>query len=280
MNRTAIFAFVMAAACTAVWLAFSSGEGDRAPFPALPAKSSEPRIGKPAESLRTESAPAVFAPREGVGELDGLPWSAEALAREPQDQFAMPVRHAPYLHKNLNMSEGTHVGVHGKQFFYGVRFDLIVQGLPSTALTGQARARESELRQLIASQIEAATALEPEYWRQRFLDYHHAVREGEFVIVEHGEGDADPVRRDRIDKALHGLRLGRMNLDFVYIVSSSRTVDDRACDASAIIYLRRQRYPKSFELLDELRRTSEHAQTTIRERLGVTEPPVASIFPQ
>jgi hypothetical protein len=258
------------------WLAISALPPS-APRAGLPASEAEPRRQSGSDGSAA-AAPPSRAPIEPDRILvaDAFeteePWSDAALAREPKDQFAMPLRHVPFLHACLNRSATTDIGVSGKHAFYGIDVGQIISTLP-VAARDAARGREAELGALVSEYKESARVVEMEQWRQRYQDYHLAVQAGRFTIVEHAADSSESERAQRNKATLDGLGLGQMNRDYVYIISTTRTQDDQKRPASAIIYLTRTAYPKTFEMLDELRRLREEAQRVLRARLGVFDLP-------
>jgi len=64
-----------------------------------------------------------------------------------------------------------------------------------------------------------------------------------------------------------------MNYDFLYTTATSRQRNGGRGPANAIIYVTRSTYPKSLELLDELRRLRTVARDVVWARLGVAAQP-------
>ena len=169
----------------------------------------------------------------------------------------------------LSNSEPNSRPIKGEVAYDGIKLEEIVDGLPSDQLKAEARQRISELREAIQDYVRAAKEFETEHWRQRFLDFHAAVESGHYVVVEYEQGSSDEVWVKQNEAALESLRLGRMNHDCLYITSTSRQKNDQRGPANAIIYVTRSTYPKSLELLDELRRLRTVARDVVWARLGV-----------
>ncbi len=208
-----------------------------------------------------------------VSALPKLPWSKEAMALEPMDDSYRPVGVVPYLHHLLNSAEANNRSIKREYFHYGVDLDAIIDRLPSDQLRGEARQRSAELRGLIQESAQAAKDLESEHWRQRFFDLHSAVESGHYVIIDFEPGSDDTVRGKQNAAALESLCLGRMNYDFLYTTATSRQRNGGRGPANAIIYVTRSTYPKSLELLDELRRLRTVARDVVWARLGVAAQP-------
>ena len=224
-----------------------------------------------------EMAPPVLARKAVDDQINQLPWSEEAMALEPRDEFYHPVRHVPFLHDMLNTSESNSPCVKGQLAYYGIKWEEIVDGLPGEALKAEARHRSVELREAIEGFVKAAKEFEVLHWRQRFADFHAATESGHYVIIEYEPDSADDARGKQNEAALESLRLGRMNHDFLCINSTSRRKDDQRGPANAIIYVTRSTHPKSLELLDELRRLRTVARDVVWSRLGVAAQPTVPV---
>jgi hypothetical protein len=234
-------------------------------------------ISSPMEGVAKKGPEVAFSNLARQPVLDPvdpkLPWSKEAMALEPMDDSYRPVGVVPYLHHLLNSAEANNRSIKREYFHYGVDLDVIIDRLPSDQLRGEARQRAAEFRELIQEYVHAAKDFEVEHWRQRFFDLHSAVESGHYVIVEYEPGSDDTVKGKQNAAALESLRLGRMNYDFVYTTASSRQKNGGRGPASAIIYVTRATYPKSLELLDELRRLRTVARDVVWARLGVAAQP-------
>lgn len=219
-------------------------------------------------------APALL-PRDKieVETQSHLPWSEEAMALEPRDEFLQPVRAVPFLHHMLNASSSSDLPSKGRQFYYGIQWQEIVDGLPGESLKAEARQRSAELQSAIREYVEAARDFEVEHWRQRYEDFHAAVESGHYVIVDYEPNSPDSERIAQNEAAMESLRLGRMNHDFLYITATSRRTDGQRGPANAIIYVTRSTHPKSLKLLDELRRLRTVARDVVWSRLGVAAQP-------
>ncbi len=210
-----------------------------------------------------------------IDDVGLLPWDPKVLAKKPVDAWGQPSETQPYLHEMLNRTSFVDAAEKGELAAYGINFSLIFDNLPE-GMREQAKGRSAELAQLVAEHARAAKLLEVEHWRQRLLDYHRAIENQDYLVVRHVDGQSEEqISRNNI-AALDALKLGKMNLDFFYICSSTPPAGGRA---SGLIYITRQKYPDSFESLQELSRISSDAQSVIRRHLGVTEPPPGPIFP-
>ena len=241
-----------------------------APGLSLDASVDAPLFPPPGVAMAT---PEEMRSEVEVPALPRLPWSKEVMALEARDEFYNPIRTVPFLHHLLNNAEANNRCIKGESSFYGVDLEEIFDRLPSDQLKVEARQRSAELRGLIQESAQAAKDLEIEHWRQRFFDLHSAVESGHYVIIDYEPGSDDTVRGEQNAAALESLRLGRMNHDFLYITSTSRQKNDQRGPANAIIYVTRSTYPKSLELLDELRRLRTVARDVVWARLGVAAQP-------
>jgi hypothetical protein len=264
-NRYVLWLMFALAAAVVAWT-FASGE------------QSAPRVdSSPMDDVAKEGPEVAFSHLARQPVLDPvdskLPWSKEAMDREPVDEHYWPLGVTAFLHRILNDGEASNSVIKREFFHYGVDLDDIIDRLPSDQLRGEARQRAAELRDLIQEYVHAAKDFEVEHWRQRFFDLHSAVESGHYVIVEYEPGSDDKVKAKQNAAVLESLRLGRMNYDFVYTTTSSRQKSGGRGPASAIIYVTRATYPKSFELLDELRRLRTVARDVVWARLGVAAQP-------
>lgn len=199
------------------------------------------------------------APREN----SALPWSPEELAKCPTDSRSHPLEQKPFLHTMMlwggdgkNLRDGTST-------FYQFDMDRFLLNLPEGV-----RSTATNMRREL---IEAARELEKEHWKSRYEAYHAAVEAGSYVIVD-CDGLPESEAAVKIAKAREALGLGELNRDYFYMVASARPPDGRPYGTgrySAIIYVRRSEFPRSFELLDEIARTMRAAEDAIRARLGV-----------
>ncbi len=264
-NRYVLWLMFALAAAVVAWT-FASGE------------QSAPRvISSPMDDVAKEGPEVAFANLARLPVLENvdskLPWSKEAMDREPVDEHYWPLGVTAFLHRILNDGEASNSVIKREFFHYGVDLDAIIDRLPSDQLRGEARQRAAELRELIQEYVHAAKDFEVEHWRQRLFDLHSAVESGHYVIVEYEPGSDDKAKMKQNAAVLESLRLGRMNYDFVYTTTSSRQKSGGRGPASAIIYVNRSTYPKSLELLDELRRLRTVARDVVWARLGVAAQP-------
>lgn len=201
-----------------------------------------------------------------------LPWSVEALAAQPMNALGQATGVRPFLHQGLNTVTTAEQVRNGSFSWYKVDLDKIISDLPSEQVRADAQSRIKELRDLISEHIASSYALEIEYWRVQTLDLHHAVEKGEFVVVDHSPGDDDKIKaahnRTAIERLLAGRHEGR---DLIYRSMSSRPRDSAPHTADAFVYLRRELFPQSFTLLEELLRTRRSAANVVRRRLGVPD---------
>jgi hypothetical protein len=231
------------------------------------------RRDPPAPASGELARSAVAEPPVDDAGLD--PWDPKVIAKKPVDAWGQPSETEPYLHEMLNRTSFVDAAEKGELAAYGINFNLIFDNLPE-GIREQAKARSAEIAQLVAEHARAAKLLEVEHWRQRLLDYHRAIENHDYVVVRHVDGQSEEQTARNNIAALDALKLGKMNLDFFYICSSTPSALGRA---SGLIYITRQKYPDSFESLQELSRISSDAQSVIRRHLGVTEPPPGPIFP-
>lgn len=197
-----------------------------------------------------------------------VPWSAEALAACPKDEFRLPVTQKGFLHYTVGNGDKL---VDGGNNFY--QFDLY-RFLRDQTDEVQQRAKDlqTDLIASIAQHSDATRQLEGELWRIRYEDYHRAIEAGDYVVVD-WTGLTEEAGSKVLAGKLEEMHLGELNRDFVYVVSSTRPGDNRSPMEgrfSAIIYLTRSRFPRSFELMDEIARIRDAAEDVVRTRLGIT----------
>ena len=180
----------------------------------------------------------------------------------------------PFLHQMLNSVTTPEQVRQGTFSWYKVDLGRIVSDLPSEELRAEARLRIDELKESVAEHIASAYTLEVEYWRVQTIDLHRAVEKGEYIFAEHAPGDSDKVKAPRNKAAMERMLAGRLEgQNLIWRSMSGRPRDGAPINSDAFVYLRRELFPDSFTLLDELLSNRRIAANVIRRRLGVPDLP-------
>lgn len=245
---------------------------DGRPLPPHHPAPRDPATPPPISTPPTEPEPIAREPGEQEAGPPPTPVpspGSPGQSGQSVDGRGWPIDQAAFLHFVMGRQPGANL-ISGQSTFYQFDLDEFLRNQPED-VQARARAIREELLKAIADYDTAARELEREQWRVRYEDYRHAIDAGDFSIVE-TTGLTMEDSAHKIAEQREALALGELNRDYVYLVSSARPpngADILDGSFSAIVYVPRSRYPRSFELMDEISRIIDAEEDTVRARLGI-----------